>query len=47
MLVIFSYFPLAKDVFSKLETRATSSALDKFERKVTGKCVVWVGKWFT
>ena len=40
MLVIFSYFPLAKDVFSKLETRATSSALEKFERKVTGKCVV-------
>ena len=39
--------PLAKDVSPKLATRATSSALSKFERKKSGKSVVRAGKGFT
>ena len=32
--------PLAKDVLLKLGTEATSSVLDKCERKISGKGVV-------
>ena len=30
-----------------LATKATSSMLDKFERKISGKGAVRAGKWFT
>ena len=39
-------FPLAKDVFQKLETIATSSILDKAERKISGQGAVKAGKGF-
>lgn len=35
--------PLAKDVLSQLETKATSSVLDKFKRKIGGRGVVKAG----
>ena len=38
--------PLAKDVFTKLATNATSYILDKFERKISGKGIVSAGKEF-
>ena len=38
--------PLAKDVPPKLATKATSSVLDKFEKKKTGQVVVRAGKGF-
>ena len=38
--------PLVKDVLPALATKATSSALDKFERKINGKSVVKAGKEF-
>ena len=38
---------LAKDVLPKVATKATSSVLDKFERKISGKGVVRVEKGFT
>ena len=30
-------FPSARDILPKLETKSTSSALHKFERKVSGE----------
>ena len=39
--------PLAKVVLPKLATKATSSVLDKFERKITGKGAVRAGRGFT
>ena len=39
--------PLTKDVLPKLATKATSSVLDKFERKISGKAAVRVEKGFT
>ena len=38
--------PLAKDVLPKLAIKATSSILDKFERKVSRQEAVRVGKGF-
>ena len=38
---------MAKDVLPKLATKATSSVLDKFERKISGKGAVRAGKGFT
>ena len=38
---------MAKDVFQKLETIATSSILDKAERKISGQGAVKGGKGFT
>ena len=38
--------PLVKDVLPKLATKATSSVLAKFERKISGKRGVRVGKGF-
>ena len=37
---------MAKDVFQKLETIATSSILDKAERKISGQGAVKGGKGF-
>ena len=37
----------AKDVSAKLATKATSTILYKFERKISRKCVVRAGKGFT
>ena len=37
---------MAKDVFQKLETIATSSILDKAERKISGQGAVKAGKGF-
>ena len=39
--------PLTKDVLPKLATKATSSVLDKFERKISGKAAVRAEKGFT
>ena len=39
--------PLAKDVWPKLATKATSSMLDKFERRMSGKGALGAGKDFT
>ena len=39
--------PLAKDVLPKLATKATSSALDKFKKKINGARAVRAGKGFT
>ena len=39
--------PLAKDFLSKLATKAFSSVLGKFERKITRKWPVRAGKVFT
>ena len=40
--------PLAKDALFKLETKATSSVLDKFEKKKkTGQGAVKAGRGFT
>ena len=39
--------PLARHVLPKLATKATSSVLDKFERKISGKGVVSARKGFT
>ena len=39
--------PLTKDVLLKLGTKATSSVLDKFERKISGQGAVTGGKGFT
>ena len=38
--------PLAKDILPKLVTKAFSSILDKFERKISGRGAVRAGKWF-
>ena len=38
--------PFAKDALPNLATKATSSMLDKFERKISGKGAVRAGKWF-
>ena len=38
--------PFAKDVLPKLSTKATSSILDKFERKISGKGDARAGKGF-
>ena len=38
---------LAKDVWSKLASKATSSVLDKYERKIGWKRSVRVGNGFT
>ena len=38
---------LTKDVLPKLATKATSSVLDKFERKISGQGAVRAGKGFT
>lgn len=38
---------MAKDVLSKLETKVTSSVLDKFKRKIGGRRVVRAGMWLT
>ena len=40
-------FPFAKIVFVKLETKATSSTKDKFERKISGTGAVREGKGCT
>ena len=40
-------FPLAKNVLPKLATKATSSVLDQFEKRVTGKGAVRSGKGIT
>ena len=39
--------PLAKDVLSKLATKATSYLLDRFKRKISGKGAIRSGKRFT
>ena len=39
-------FPLAKDVFPKLATKATSSILDKFERNTNVQRTVRAGRRF-
>ena len=39
--------PLAKDISSKLEIKATASVLDNFERKVNRRGAVRAGKGFT
>ena len=39
--------PLAKDVLTKLATKATSSILDKFERNIIRQGLVRAGKGFT
>ena len=39
--------PLAKDGLPKLATKATSSVLDRFERKTTGQGTVRAGREFT
>ena len=36
--------PLAKDILPKLVTKAFSSILDKFERKISGRGAVRAGK---
>ena len=38
---------LTKDVLPKLATKATSSVLDKVERKMSGRGAVRAGKGFT
>ena len=38
--------PFAKDVLLKLSTKATSSILDKFERKISGEGDARAGKGF-
>ena len=39
--------PLAKEVLPKSATKATSSVLDKFERKISGKGAARAGRQFT
>ena len=39
--------PLEKDFFSKLATKASSSAIHKFERRVNGRGVVRAAKGCT
>ena len=39
--------PFDKDVLPTLATKATSSVLDKFERKVSGRAAAKVGKRFS
>ena len=39
--------PFAKDVWPKVATKATLPALDKFERKISGRGAVRAGKVFT
>ena len=39
--------PLAKDVMPKLATKATSSLLNKYERKISERGAVRTGKIFT
>ena len=40
-------FSLANNVWPKLATKATSSVLDKFERKISGQGAIRAGKGFT
>ena len=40
-------FPLPKDVLPKVATKTTSSALGKFERKMSGRGTVRAGKRLT
>ena len=39
--------PLTKDSLPELATKTTSSAIDKFERKISGRGAVRAGKGFT
>ena len=39
--------PLAKDILPQLAPKATSSAIDNFERKISGHGVIRAAKGFT